>query len=144
MGFTLHGLRRIPLGPICLLALIALVWTETSLLNASFEAERYRYGRWLSYKTLNNVMVASAVFLLCRRLEEMMSVEWRERILEAGRQSLGIYLIHPIFLWPAREVGTFFENPVIAIPLWTVFAWTMSSLTSRRLSRLPATGWLDP
>ena len=144
LGFTLHELRRIPLGPICLFALVALVWTETSLLNASFEAERYRYGRWLSYKTMNTVMVASAIFLLCRRFEERMSGRWRARILAAGRHCLGIYLIHPIFLWPAREIGTFFENPLIATPLWTVFAWTMSFLTSRRLSQLPATRWLVP
>lgn len=144
LGFTLHRLPVVPLAPVCLVALLALGWTETSLLDASFEAERYRYGRWLSYKTLNTVVVASAVFLLCKQLAERMPVRWRMAVVETAPHSLGIYLLHPIFLWPAREIGTFFENPVIAIPIWTVFAWTMAFLTSRRLSRSPATRWLVP
>ena len=68
----------------------------------------------------------------------------RSRLAVLSRYSLGVYLLHPIFLWPLRNYDWYFVNPLIAIPVWTFIAGGLALGTSWLLSRSPKTAWLVP
>lgn len=50
--------------------LVALAVTFTMVVTNSLEVEKYTVGRWLSYKTLNVILAASMIFMLCRYFGE--------------------------------------------------------------------------
>ncbi len=126
------------------LAVIAVLVTNYSVISHSFAADEYKMARWMSYKTLNTVLVAAAIFVGCRMISDKLSLAARNKLAWLSKYSLGVYLIHPIFLWPLREYDLYFANPLIAIPVWTVIAAGLALATSWLLGRSRYTSWLVP
>ena len=144
LGYCLYQYRWPSLMVLLPLAVIAVVATDYSVISHSFAADEYKVARWMSYKTLNTVVVAATVFLLCRAASNKLSVSTQTQLGWLSKYSLGVYLIHPIFLWPLRQYDLYFANPLIAIPVWTMIAASLALATSWLLSRSRYTAWLVP
>lgn len=126
------------------LTIVSLFVTDYIVISKSFIADEYMVGRWFSYKTLNIVIIAGGVFVFCRYINDKFGDRTRYNLGVLSRYSFGVYLLHPIFLWPLRHYDLYFANPLIAIPVWTVIAASFALGASWLLSRSPKTAWLVP
>ncbi|QUJ67358.1 acyltransferase family protein [Photobacterium sp. GJ3] len=126
------------------LGIAALLLTDYMVISDSFAQGEYTVGRWLSYKTLNTVLIAAMVFAVCRYLADRLAEQTLSRLAFVSRYSLGIYLLHPLFLWPVRAFDWYPMHPAVMIPFWTVIAGGLALLMSWVLSRSRFTAWLVP
>lgn len=144
LGYCLFQYRWPATTWLVLLGGAALLLTAYMVISRSFVADEYTVGRWLSYKTLNTALIAAMVFALGRYVSGQLGRKWLERAAFMSRYSLGIYLLHPVFLWPVREYDLYFAHPIIMIPFWTVICTGLALAASWLLSRSPKTAWLVP
>ena len=114
------------------------------MIEKSLETGRYRTGLYFSYKTVNTAILASAVFLACIALTARLSERCIGRASMIARHSLGIYLLHPLFLWPARAFELYASPGLLFVILWALVAGGLAYAGSVLLSRSPATRWLVP
>jgi surface polysaccharide O-acyltransferase-like enzyme len=147
LGYLLY--QRVPLSKayvmiFTLLGAAALFTTGFMVITNSIAAEQYTVGRWLSYKTLNVVMAASMVFMLCRYFGEGLSAQANKVIGFISSHSLGIYILHPIFLWPMKEFAWYQGHPLWVIPLWVVMSGAGALALSWLLAKSAYTRWLLP
>ncbi|OEE68719.1 hypothetical protein A1OO_06665 [Enterovibrio norvegicus FF-33] len=143
LGYALHR-REVPFGLLLFLGVLALVATEYTAISQSVAKGAYTSAGWFSYKTINTVLIATMVFVLCKRWADNVSDKWQRRVTVVSRHSLGIYLIHPIFLWPLRESDVILGMAWLAIPVVTLVVFVLSYWTSAGLSKWRATAWLVP
>ncbi len=122
----------------------ALMITVYMVVSGSLSAGEYTVGRWLSYKTLNVVLAASMIFVVCRYVADKVTPAAMKVISLISQHSLGIYLLHPIFLWPMKEFGWYQGHPAWVIPVWIVLSGGGSLAVSWLLSRSSKTRWLLP
>jgi surface polysaccharide O-acyltransferase-like enzyme len=147
LGYLLY--QRVPLskGYVALFTLLgaaALATTAYMVIHNSQLAGEYTVGRWLSYKTLNVILAASMIFMLCRYFGEGLSEQANKVIGFISQHSLGIYILHPIFLWPMKEFGWYQGHPAWVIPLWIVLSGSGALMMSWWLSKSAKTRWLLP
>ncbi|GAD80458.1 acyltransferase [Vibrio ezurae] len=147
LGYILY--QKVPLtkqviGFFVLIGVSALAVTIYQVVSLSVEANEYTYGRWLSYKTLNTVCAASMIFMLCRYYGEGLSAKTNKVVGFISTHSLGIYILHPLFLWPMKELGWGQGHPAWSIPLWIVVSGGGALLLSWLVSRSKKTAWLLP
>ncbi|PMH45442.1 hypothetical protein BCU68_10125 [Vibrio sp. 10N.286.49.B3] len=147
LGYLLY--KKVPLNKITLaiitsLGALALLLTVVMVVQISLEADKYSVGRWLSYKTLNTVIAASMVFMLCRYVGEGLSASTNKIVGFISQHSLGIYILHPIFLWPMKEWGWYEGHPLWVIPTWVVLSGAGALGLSWLFSRSAKTRWLLP
>ncbi|KOO02294.1 acyltransferase [Vibrio nereis] len=126
------------------LGVMALGLTAEMVISNSMAAERYTVGRWLSYKTLNVVLAASMIFIVCRHVGERLNPSASRIVSFISQHSLGIYLLHPIFLWPMKAYGWYEGHPAWVIPVWVVLSGAGALATSWLLSRSEKTRWVLP
>lgn len=57
--------------------------------------------------------------------------------------TLGVYLIHPLWLWFLAKFGIsgFLIHPVIGIPITTCLAFTLSAISAALLASVPVLNW---
>ncbi|MFH4621365.1 acyltransferase [Vibrio furnissii] len=122
----------------------ALYVTVTSVVSVSLQYQSYIVERWLSYKTLNTILAASMVFILCRAWADHLSSRAQTVVAFISQHSLGIYLLHPIFLWPMKAYGWHQGHPGWVIPMWIVLSGAASLGVSWLVSRSAKTRWLLP
>jgi surface polysaccharide O-acyltransferase-like enzyme len=84
------------------------------------------------------------VFMLCRYFGEGLKNNVRLTIGFVSKYSLGIYILHPIFLWPMKEFGWYQGHPLIVIPIWIILSGAGALFLSWLLSRNSRTAWLLP
>ncbi|WP_194438089.1 acyltransferase [Vibrio fluminensis] len=147
LGYLLY--QKLPLSRSAVisftwLGVVALLVTVFMVLTNSVEAGKYTVGRWLSYKTLNVVMAASMVFVVCRYLSDFLSENAHKVVALISQHSLGIYLLHPIFLWPMKAFGWYQGHPGWVIPLWIIISGGGALALSCLLARSKKTAWLLP
>lgn len=147
LGYLLF--KKVPLNKMTLflsvaLGIIALVATIAMVASGSITAEKYTVGRWLSYKTLNTVLAASMVFVVCRYYGERLSQRSHQVVSFISQHSLGIYILHPIFLWPMKAFNWHQGHPAWVIPLWVIIGGAGALGLSWLLSRSAKTRWLLP
>ncbi|MEZ9666771.1 acyltransferase family protein [Vibrio breoganii] len=147
LGYILY--QKIPLTKtnvsiFVLFGVAAFAATIYEVVHLSMEADKYAFGRWLSYKTLNTVLAASMVFMVCRYFGEGLSAGANKVVGFISTHSLGIYILHPIFLWPMKEFGWYQGHPGWVIPLWIVISGGASLFASWLVSRSSKTAWLLP
>ena len=140
LGYCLKTCRlsRRKEGLIYLLGLAGAVWTAagTAWLSAEMGPRFTFYG----YFSPNVACMASAVFLLFRRLPEGANAgRWTGPL--AGI-TFGIYLCHDLFLMLLRHwgVSTLSFAPVLSVPVLTLGVFGCAALTAWLLSRLPVLG----
>ncbi|WP_036827626.1 acyltransferase family protein, partial [Photobacterium sanctipauli] len=143
-GYSLYQLQWPTLKWLLPLGLAGLLLTDYMVVSQSFAHGEYTVGRWMSYKTLNTALIAAMIFALGRYIADKMNEQWLSRLAFMSRYSLGIYLLHPIFLWPVRAFDWYFLHPIIMIPLWTVVITGLALWASWMLARSPKTAWLVP
>ena len=144
LGYCLFQFQWPPLKWLVVLGGAGLLLTDYMVVSNSFSAGEYTVGRWMSYKTLNTAFIAAMIFALCQQYSERLSQTWLERIAFMSRYSLGIYLLHPIFLWPVREYELYFAHPLIMIPFWTLICTGLALTASWLLAKGTKTAWLVP
>lgn len=137
-------LNRATIATFVALGIAALFTTVYMVVASSLDADKYTVGRWLSYKTINVVLAASMVFMLCRYFGEGLSDNTNKVVGFISQHSLGIYLLHPIFLWPMKEFAWYEGHPGWVIPVWIVISGAGALFVSWMLSRSARTRWLLP
>lgn len=147
LGYILY--KKVPLNTLSLVASVllgvgALVTTVYMVVETSLAVDKYTVGRWLSYKTLNTVLAASMIFMVCRYYGESLSKQSNKVVGFISQHSLGIYLLHPIFLWPMKEFGWHQGHPAWVIPLWIIISGGGALWMSWVLSKSQKTRWLLP
>ena len=147
LGYLL--LKKVPLNrtsvsAFVILGMASLLITAYMVVTNSLDADQYTVGRWLSYKTINVVLAASMVFMLCRYVGEGLPDNASKLFGFVSHHSLGIYLLHPIFLWPMKEFAWHEGHPGWVIPVWIVISGAGALFVSWLLSRSPRTSWLLP
>lgn len=144
LGFVLWRLGSPPLWLLGVGAIAVLVVGDVAVIRDSLHAGRYDTGRWFSYKTVNTVLVATFVFVLALRVSPQLVARPRGVFEFIGRHSLGIYFLHPLFLWPVRAFDLYGGHPLLVIPAWALLAAGLALAASVVLSRLRATAWMVP
>lgn len=141
LGFWLHYYPRArPLWWV--LGLLAVGMTGYHVLGTSIQYQRYITEGWLSYTTINTVLISAAVFLAVRQWRQGRTTpSW---VATLSRYSLGIYLIHPIFLWPVRAYWPTLSPSWLWIPALTIYAFAGAALITALLQRQRITAWLVP
>jgi len=147
LGYILFkqvSVSRCNIALISLFGVASVILTITMVTNLSLTADEYRVGRWLSYKTINTIVIAAMVFLLCRAIALRLPESLHSMVKSGSRYSLGIYLLHPLILWPVKVLGWDDGNPVWMIPFWTLVAFLLALLASYLMCRSAKTRWLVP
>lgn len=96
-------------------------------------------SKFMGYKTLNTALIAAMIFVLARQYGDTIHGRARAAILSISKYSLGIYLLHPIFLIPIRarleSAPLSLGHPALAIPALTlvtlVLAWSVTAMMAR-------------
>lgn len=147
LGYVLY--KKVPLtkGMVTFFVILGAIGLFSSVWMVATESiaqDKYTFGRWLSYKTLNTVVAASMVFMLCRQFGEGLRQSTRKAVGFISQNSLGIYILHPIFLWPMKEFEWFHGHPMWVIPLWILLSGSGALFVSWILSKSNRTSWLLP
>lgn len=143
LGWLLWRYRP-PLVFVMALALVVLVASDWLVIEKSIEANRYRTGLYYSYKTINTVILASGVFLGCIAITARLGDGSMRAVRAVARHSLGIYLLHPLFLWPARAFDLYASPGLLFVFFWALVSGGLAYTGSVLLSRSPTTRWLVP
>ena len=114
------------------------------VIENSIAADRYSVGRWFSYKTTNTILAASMIFVLAKAYADKINESFKKVISVVSQHSLGIYILHPLFLWPMNELALYQGHPIVMIPLWVIISGSCALFTSWLLSRSTKTRWLLP
>ncbi|WP_104400950.1 acyltransferase [Vibrio penaeicida] len=148
LGYLLFKQEIVSMPSVLLLGTVAIAVIACNayqVITLSLEAEQYRVGRWLSYKTINTVIEAAALFLLVRYCAPKLSDKVKRLVSFVSRHSLGIYLTHPLILLPLYQWQWYEDNhPLWVIPLWTCIGFLGALLMSWGLSKSSHTRWLVP
>ena len=126
------------------IGLFALSTTVYVIISQSVMLGEYTVGRWLSYKTINTVAAAGMLFFVFRYADALLPEKSQMIMSFISQYSLGIYLLHPIFLWPMKNYAWHTGHPIWVVPLWIMMSGTGALLLSWLLSKSPKTAWLVP
>ncbi len=143
LGYFMRDVDRRLAATLVVAGALAAMLTSAAVISQSLAVMDYVTGQWFSYKTVNVVFAAVGVYclglLLTARQQTLPKL--LSRIAES---SLGIYLIHPIFLIPLRDLGFRTGLPWLEIPVWFLGAFFASFWVSSWLRSRPATAWVVP
>ena len=143
-GWALWQRNFPPFALLVVAGVVALAIGVVMVVSRSLEAERYVIGAWFSYKSLHTAIAAGLVFALGLRLASRLPPRLVRVFGFVGTHSLGIYLLHPLFLWPVRTFDLYGPHPLLVIPFWTVMCGGLALVASVALRRLRVTAWLVP
>ncbi|USD65382.1 acyltransferase [Vibrio sp. SCSIO 43136] len=125
--------------------IIAAIVTVMMVIEPSLALQEYKVGRWLSYKTINTIVIVAAIFIAARYFAPRLSEASKQVVSFVSQYSLGVYLLHPIFLWPMIELEWYRLLPAwLSIPLWTLVAGSAALWLSWVLAKSSKTRWLTP
>ena len=148
-GYLLLGyaLIRTPIQPhnmhwLKLTFIVVFMLTFYALWHRSALAGKYAPGRYTSYKTLNTAIMAAIVFSLGYRYAPVVQVHGQRLIQFIARNSLGLFLIHPLFLWPLQQWEILPGATIITVPLLTLAITLISLGAAWCLERSRLTRWL--
>ena len=148
-GYLLLGyaLIRTPIQPhnvrwLILTSFVVFILSFFALWYRSSLAAKYAPGRYTSYKTLNTAIMAAVVFSLGYRYAPVVQAHGQRLIQFVARNSLGLFLIHPLFLWPLQQWEILPGATVITVPLLTLAITVISLSTTWCLGRSRFTRWL--
>lgn len=133
-------LRKVMVSVACLAIIAGIfgVWEYSTL------AQGYSPGRFTSYKTINTALIAGACFALAYCYANRISGRLRNLVVFISQYSLGLYLIHPLILWPVRELQFLPEPTLVTVPLITVIVSVLSLGLVWLLAHVRITRWLVP
>lgn len=96
---------------------------------------------YMGYKTLNTALIAGMIFVVAQTYAHKITGKLRSILSGISRYSLGIFLIHPLFLIPIRNLDNgyyfFFKSNWVAIPLISLAVFLLSLFTTIFLVKLP-------
>ena len=144
LGYILLVYRPSRIAMLGLLALVGVAITDSIVISESLDAGTYRVGRWFSYKTVNTVVLAAFVFVGVVAYAHHLSARALAVFEFVGKHSLGIYLIHPLFLWPVEQFELYRGHPLLMIPIWASMCGGLALITSWWLRRYRVSAWLVP
>lgn len=105
----------------------------------------HEHGRYaiffMGYENFNTAIIAAMIFVLAQAYANEITGKIRQGVSLISRYSLGIYLIHPLFLLPIRSIEAgyyaWFGSNWLAIPALTAIVVVLSLLGTMALARLP-------
>ncbi|OQK55378.1 hypothetical protein XM75_c10084 [Vibrio vulnificus] len=127
-----------------ILYLFTALWLFTTVLYLAGIDGPWSYELWLysGYLPLGYLLFSKVPNQ--RSVVERLSAQWQKWVALISRHSLGIYLLHPIFLWPMKELGWYLGHPAWVIPLWVVLSGAGALALSYLFSLSAKTRWLLP
>ncbi|MGI9274323.1 MAG: acyltransferase [Endozoicomonas sp.] len=123
---------------------IGLSLTFVGVYWLSMQKGEYSFGRFNSYKTVNTVLVATMVFCLVKHYANRISGRAQQAVSFVSRYSLGLFLVHPLLLWPVRAYDLYWGHAALAIPFWTVINTLATLLLVWLMARRSVTRWMVP
>ncbi|RXJ73021.1 hypothetical protein CS022_12045 [Veronia nyctiphanis] len=143
LGYTL---KRYAYGlPLWLLAgALSGLLTYYQVVTASLPEGSYQPGNWLSYQTLNTVLVSAAVFMSASKLVIDDKGRASHAIQVISRYSLGIYLVHPLFLSFFHQIDPTPPHAWLVIPILSLVAFGLSLGLTWLLAAKCRLNWLVP
>ncbi|MEG3755330.1 acyltransferase [Psychromonas arctica] len=113
----------------------------------ALEEGKYR-SLFMGYKTLNTAVIAGMLFVLAQTYAERIQGKCRALVSLISTYSLGIYLIHPLWLIPVRNLSNGYYDAFmtnwIAIPMLTIIALVLSLFSTMLLVKIPLLKRLVP
>jgi surface polysaccharide O-acyltransferase-like enzyme len=120
----------------------------TAMMTYALTIHNGRYsGYFCGYLTPNIIILSASVFLLIKYTVETLPFFSNKRVVRVVRSisaaTLGIYLVHPIFLSILGNgnskffLSVFEGNPLCSIPLISTIVFLLSYLSTILLKRLP-------
>lgn len=147
LGYILYQKLPVTQGVVItavILGVGAMILSSYMVVQGSIEEGRYYVGRWFSYKTLNTVLAASMIFIVCKAYAENLAPSAKRVVRFISKYSLGVYLLHPLFLWPMNELELHVGHPAYMVPFWVIVSGSLALATSWLLSLSSKTRWLLP
>lgn len=103
---------------------------------------------FMGYKTLNTAVIGGMLFVVAQTYAERIRGKCRTFISTISTYSLGIYLMHPLFLIPVHELKNgiydWFNNYWLAIFTITIMTLSVSLLCTMLLVKIPIIKRLVP
>lgn len=94
----------------------------------------------IMYDYLNPMVIVMSmcIFVQCKKMETM-KLAPAGLIRALAPLTLGVYLIHPLWLWSLAEfsVTDLTIHPVVGIPVTTMLAFTLSAMSAALLAKTP-------
>lgn len=96
-------------------------------------------GGFFSYLTPNIAATSVAFFVFFRTLLEKGTFFWTTISQNLGKYSLGVYLLHPFFLFQLNQYHLLLldRNPLWAVPVLTIIVFALSLGATWLLSKIP-------
>lgn len=103
---------------------------------------------FMGYKTLNTMIIGGMLFVVAQCYADKIKGKFKALVLLISKYSLGIYLCHPIFLIPVRDLSNgyfdFFGSYWVAIPSLTIIIMAISILFTYILAKIPILNRIAP
>jgi len=103
---------------------------------------------FMGYKTLNTMIIAGMLFVVAQIYAHKVKGPLRALVMLVSKYSLGIYLLHPLFLIPVRELDNNFYDYLgsnwVAIPIITLAVLFISLVCTMMLAKIPIINRLVP
>ena len=132
------------LGVIVLGGFLGIALTFLGVVHLSLEKGVYSFARFNSYKTLNTVLVATMVFCLVKHYAHKIPTAGKAVVAFVSRFSLGLFLVHPLLLWPVRVYGLYWGYSGLMIAFWTLLNTVATLLVVWLMSKNKLTHWMVP
>lgn len=126
------------------IALVCALMTAYEVIQLCLDHGEYTIKRWLSYKTINVIIVASGLFIFTKYIADRIPESSKQIVEFVSKFSLGIYILHPLILWPMQTFEWYHVHSVLTIPLWVIISYVSALALSWLLSRSAFTKWLLP
>jgi surface polysaccharide O-acyltransferase-like enzyme len=125
---------------IYILAVISMLFT---IIGTSFEAhyKKEAIGTLYGYLLPNTMFIAYAVFILFQKTNGKIKLSKNAEIiiLRISKDTFGIYLIHALIIqmFGVMGISTLIINPIISIPLISIFVMIISYLGTIIINKIP-------
>jgi len=124
-----------------LFIILSTIGTAFGTYYLSEKAGKY-IGFFYSYFGVSTLIQAIAYFIVLKYIGEKIlskSINLSKGIAAISITSLGIYLIHPIYIYILEKVGitVFASNPLIMVPIVAILTFTLSFITIFFIQKLP-------
>lgn len=116
---------------------VALTWIISKIMSVRAGSAVGYYGNDTIPVLLSSIAVFVGVKHICSK--RFITDKWKQRIYNCAAYSLGIYLVHPLWVLILKNAGinTLICNPVLSVPMISIIVFILSTITIWIIKRIP-------